>query len=354
MDVISVVLKVTEGIADRAALAVMNAEECKLLASLAEQTKPFLQTLEQLHVDDPSLLAALDLMLHAFNAADQAIEDCCKSTRLTGTLFDSRNNEKLKHVAQKLEHVLQQLLLASLPITEEMRQSILALQDNLRQAKFDSVAASTHQTRVWKDEMEKAFNRNLEGTEEMKTILVDMMKEHSRTVEAKLQDLAVLKEYMREARREKDQLLEYELKHIIDAIYESFEQKEKAPSSDLSAGLLDQLCCCPNSKEVKRDTVVLKDSGVTCERASIEERLRRGHEKDPVTKTEITSGEPITSSSAKTLVSFPVRIDGSENCETETENGHPLGDELNEAHSQHARADDPATSVCIHFSVACH
>ena len=221
MDVISAALKVAERIVDRGALAVTNAEERKLLASLAGQTKPFLQTLEQLHVDDPSLLAALDLMLHALNEADRVIEDCCKSTCLTGMLFASRNSDKLKHVAQKLQHALQQVPLASLPIVGEMHECMLALQDNLRKAKFDSVAASTHQTRVWKDEMEKAFNRNLEGTEEMETILVDMMKEHSRTVEAKLQDLAVLKDYMREARRNKDRLMEYELKHIIDAINES-------------------------------------------------------------------------------------------------------------------------------------
>ena len=351
MDVISAALKVAERIVDRAALAVTNAEECKLLASLAGQTKPFLQRLEQLRLDDPSLLAALDLILDALNEADRVIEDCCKSTVLIGMIFASRNSAKLKHVNQRLQHALQKIPLATLPAMEEMRQCMFALQDNLRKAKFNSVAVSTHQTRVWKDEMEKAFNKNLEGTEEMKTVLVDMMKEHSRTVEAKLQDLDVLKNYMREARREKDQLLEYELKHIIDAINESLKPKEQATASDLSADVLDQLCCCPISKEVMKDPVVLKDSGVTYERASIEDWLRRGNKKDPVTETEIKSYELIPNLLAKSLVSFAIAIDGSEKHQTETEKRQPRETELYEGRGQHTRAENAATSVCIKCAV---
>ena len=354
MDVISAALKVAERIVDRAALAVTNAEECKLLASLAGQTKPFLQRLEQLRLDDPSLLAALDLIFDALNEADRVIEDCCKSTVLTGMIFASKNSEKLKHVNQRMQHALQKIPLATLPAMEEMRQCMFALQDNLRKAKFNSVAVSTHQTRVWKDEMEKAFNKNLEGTEEMKTVLVDMMKEHSRTVEVKLQDLAVLKEYMHEARRDKDRLLEYELKHIIDAINESLKQTEQATASDLSAALLDQLRCCPISKQVMEDPVMLKDSGITYERASIEEWLRRGHKKDPVTRTEIRSGELIPNQLAKSLVSSAVGIDGLEDRQSGTEKRHPLGAELNEEHGKHARADNAVTPVCIHFTVVHH
>ena len=347
--VIGLAINAVEGIVERAALAVTNAEECKLLGSLAGQTKPFLQTLKQLHVDDPSLLAALDLMLDALNEADSVIQDCCKSTGLTGMLFASRNSEKLKHIAQKLQHALQQMPLASLPIMGEIHECVHTLKDNLRRAKFDSVAAS-QQTRVWRDEMEKAFNRSLEGTEEMKTVLIDMMNEHSRTVEAKLEDLAVLKDYMREARRDKDRLLEYELKHIIDAINESLKQKEETPLLGWSVSLLDQLCC-PISKEVMKDPVVLKDSGVTYERANIEEWLRRGHKKDPVTKDEVTSGELITNRLAKSLVSFANEIGRPEKRQIETEKRHLRRAELHEGRGQHARADDAATSVCIHLTV---
>ena len=139
--VIGSALNVVEGIANRAALAVTNAEECKLLASLAGQTKPFLQTLEQLRVNDPSLHAALDLILDALNEADRVIEDCCKSAGFIGMVFASRNSEKLKHVAQKLQHALQLVPLASLPILGEMHAGILDRKDNRSQAKFDSMAA---------------------------------------------------------------------------------------------------------------------------------------------------------------------------------------------------------------------
>ena len=121
--------------------------------------------------------------------------------------------------------------------------------------------------------MEKAFNKNLEGTEEMKTVLVDMMKEHSRTVEAELHGLIVLKDYMREARRNKDWLLEYELKHIINAINESLKQTEHATAPDLSADLLDQFCC-PISKEVVKNPVMLRDSGIAYMRSRNMEWLK--------------------------------------------------------------------------------
>ena len=75
-------MKIVEGIADHAARAVVNTEECKLLASLVERLKPFLQPLEQHPSDDPSMLTALDLVFDALDEADRVIETCCKSTFL--------------------------------------------------------------------------------------------------------------------------------------------------------------------------------------------------------------------------------------------------------------------------------
>ena len=103
-----------------------------------------------------------------------------------------------------------------------------------------------------------------------------------------------------------------------------------------------------------KDPVVLKDSGVTYERASIEDWMRRGNKKDPVTETEIKSYELIPSLLAKSLVSFAIAIDGSEKHQTETRKRPPLGDGLNKGRGQHTRAENAATSVCIHSTIIYH
>ena len=339
MDPLSVALRVVDGIADHAARAVANTEDCKLLAALAQQTKPFLHTLEQHPVDDPSLQTALDLVFDALNKADRVVETCCKSTYLTAMFCAGRNSEMLKHAAQKLEHALQQVPLASLPVTGEMHECVNVLTDELRRAKFDRAAASTHQTRMLKEEMEKAFNKNLKGTEEMKSIIVDMMKEHSMSVDARLQDLDVLKDYIRQARRDKDRQQEFELQQMIDVISESVQQSEAAPPSDLSDAVLDQLRC-PISMEVMKDPVMLKDSGMTYERDSIAKWLGRGHREDPMTKVEIRSGELIPNRLAKSMVCSAFGIEGSAEQQTEKEEEQPLEPGLYEGYGQQKGLND--------------
>ena len=333
MDILSAALKVVEGIAKHAAHAVANVEECKSLASLAEQTKPFLHALEQHPLDDPSLLEALDLVLDAVNEADKAIERCCTSTYLAAMVCASKNSEMLKQASQKLEHALNQLPLASLPITTEMHERILELTEHLRRAKFDSVAVSTNQTRKLREELEKAFHENRKGTEEMKSIIVDMIKEHSSTVEARLQDLDVFKRYIEEARREKDTQHEFELQQIIDVVSESIDEKERAASLQLSNEIRGHLCC-PISKEVMKDPVVLKDSGVTYDRASVVEWMRRGHREDPTTKIEIRYGELIPNRAVKSMVRSMLGIEGPAGRQMANKDEQLLKPGLYEGHGQ--------------------
>ena len=346
MDPLSVALKVVEGIADHAERAVANAEDCSLLASLAQQTKPFLHTLEQHPVDDPSLQRAMDLVFAALDEADRVIETCCKPTYLTAMFCAGRNSEALKRAAQMLEHALQQVPLASLPVTGEMHKCVNVLTDELRRAKFDRAAASTHQTRMLKEEMEKAFNKNLKGTEEMKSIIVDMMKEHSMSVDAKLQDLDVLKDYIHQARKDKDALYEFELQQLIDVISESIEKSEAAPSSDQSDAVLDQLRC-PISKEVMQDPVLLRDSGMTYERDSIVKWLGKGHRKDPINRMEIRSGELIPNRLVKSMVCSAYEIEGTAEEQSEKEEQPLLEPGLYEGYGQHKQADGTVESAYL-------
>ena len=338
-------LKLVEGIADHAARSVANTAECKLLASLVERMKPFLQTLEQHPADDPSLMTALDLVFDALDEADQVIETCCMSTYLAAMVCASKNNQMLKHATQRLEQALHQVPLASLAITGEIHECMRALEEDLRRANFDSAGTSTHQSGAL-EEMEKASDKIREGTEEMKSIIVHMTTQHSRSIEAKLQDLDVLKNYIREAQRDEDRLQEFKLQQVAHVISESILQKETAATSDEAVVSLDQLRC-PISKEIMKDPVVLKDSGVTYERANIAQWLGKGHRDDPMTKTEIKAGDLIPNRLVKSIVSSACGTEGSTEQQTEREEEQPLEAGLYEGYGQHKQEDGAMESAYL-------
>ena len=343
-------LKLVRDIADHAARAVANTEECKLLASLVERMKPLLLALDQHPLDDSSLLAALDLVFDALDEADRAIETCCKSTCLAAVVCASKNTQMLKHAAQKLEQALHQVPFGRLPIMGEMHECVLALEKDLRRANFDIGGTSTHQSRVLKEKMEKASDKIREVTEEMKPVIVDMMMQHSRSVEAKIQDLDVLKDYIREAQRDKDRPQEFMLQQIIDVVSESIVQKETATTSDAAVVALDQLRC-PISKEAMKDPVVLKESGVTYERSSIVKWLGKGHREDPMTKIEIKAGDLIPNRLVKSIVSSAFGTEGSAEQQIEKEEDQPLEAGLYEGHGQHKRVDGTINSAYLLISL---
>ena len=223
---------------------------------------------------------------------------------------------------------------------------MLAVGEDLRRANFDSAGTSTHHSQALKEEMEKASNKIREGTEEMKSIIIDMTKEQSRSIDARPQNLDALKVYILQAQTDKDRLQEFALQQMIGMISESIQQKGTAPPQDVADAVLDQLRC-PISMEVMKDPVILKDSGVTYERASIVQWLGKGHREDPMTKIEIRSGELIPNRMAKSMANTAFGIEGSADWQTETTEEPSLEAGLYEGRGQHKRADGTVESAYL-------
>ena len=340
MDLVNMSLKLVEAIVEHAARAVANTEDCKLLASLTKQTKPFLQTLEQNPVEDLTLQTALNLVFDALKEADQVIETCCRSTRLTRMLCAPINSQMLERAAQKLEHALQQVPFDRLQVASEIHEGLLSLREDLRRAKFDSAAASSHQARMLKEEMEKAFDQYLKGTEKMKSIVVETMTKHSKSINDRLQDVDVLKDYVRQAQKDKDERQEFALQQIINVISESIQQNEAASSAEVADVVHDQLRC-PISAGV------VKDPGMTYEGDSISKRPEKGKTEDSVTTKEIKSGEPIPNRLVKTMMGPAFGIEGAADRQTEKKESLSLEAGLYEGHGQHKRPDGTVESAYL-------
>ena len=173
-----------------------------------------------------------------------------------------------------------------------------------------------------------------------------MIKEHSMSVDARLQDLDLLKDYIHQARKDKDRQQEFELQQIIDVISESIQQSLAATPSDVVDTLLDQLRC-PISMEVMKDPLMPRDSGMTYERDSIVKWLKNGHREDPVTKIEIRSGELIPNRLVESIVGSAFGIEEAAEQLIEKEEDLCLEPGLYEGYGQHKRADGVVKSAYL-------
>lgn len=290
MDPVTIALSVVQNVVKSAERATSNQDNCSLLATLAGQTVPMLQQLEDRPLDDPIVLRALELLTDALQQAQKAVEVCGTCTYFVGMVYASKHSQMLREAATKLEFALDQLPVAAIGLTAEMHNCLFSLKDDLRKARFHERASAANQATLLKEEMEKAFLDNRKGTENMKCMIQEMLQEYSQKTEEKLKDLEILKQYAVEAQKAKDAREEYELKQIMDVIAESLKD---TTTPDLSIQSLDEHLLCPISKTTMKDPVVLKDSGMTYDRSSIVEWMQRGYRRDPVTQTEIKSGDLI-------------------------------------------------------------
>lgn len=89
-----------------------NEAGCQLLADLAEQTLTVLNKLEERQFE-ASVTTALELVNAALTGAKDAVVKCCKTNFLSALLHHESYTLALKHAAEKLEHALSQIPLAT-------------------------------------------------------------------------------------------------------------------------------------------------------------------------------------------------------------------------------------------------
>lgn len=295
-DPLSLALNVAEKLLSQVKGVKTNHALCQMLGNLVEDTLKILRQLEGRLFDSPTT-TAFELVKGALREAQEIVDKCCNITFFTALLHNNNYALAIKHAAEKLEHALSQIPLASVGMTVDMLSNIVALTTQIRNAKVEEREAIAHQIVALKDAFEKAFNQSGQGTEDLKNLIQKVLQQQSSSKGELITELAVLKEQAYEANKRKEKQLEFELNQIIAVISASLGEVNEVPR------LMDDFedCLrCPISKDIMRDPVVLKDSGMIYDRSSIEEWLRRGHHQDPLTKVELMSKELVPNSTLRT------------------------------------------------------
>jgi len=255
-DLLGLSTTLVKGILSRVKEVKTNEEECKLLASLAEKTLPLLEMLHAKELSDPSVTNAIELVHEALKDTDKAVEDCYKAAFFSALMHPDIYSIPLKHAAERLDHAISQIPLVSISMVAEIQSDMAALYDQLRQAKPNDKASMADQTRALNKELDGAFQRSIQDSDEVKKLIRELMQEHSSSNYELRIELAKLQTNASEARMAKEKQQEFELNQIIAVLSES-----------------------------------LGEGSMIYDRSSIEEWLKRGHHRDPLTNIELISGD---------------------------------------------------------------
>ena len=295
MDPVSTALSLVQALCRRAEDVRTNSEDCKQLAEFAKRTVPFLEHLSTHSATDLGINRGLEAVVEALELADSAVAECCKSSALVAVFYSDKIAEKLKKAASTLSYALSLLSTANVGLAAETQDDIFNLKEQLKNVHFSQVAAAREQARELKCLLEIGFNTNAEASEEIKGMIEGLLQNHSKTRDQQQADLELLKDCLVDARRNKERLEEFQLLQIIDAIEAGAIAPEKH-SEDTSLRDEEELIShlyCPISMERMMDPVVVKESGITYDRCSIQKWFERGHRNCPQTNISLISLELI-------------------------------------------------------------
>lgn len=278
----NVVTKILSSVRD----AKTNEEECKALARMADQTLQVMKTVKANELSDPCATKTMNLMHEALIEAHKAIENCSDVAFFSALLWPESYSLPLKHASDKLKHVLSEVPLALTNMTANIQSDMFASLDQLRHTIFNRRAAVAHQNINLRNELEKAFHQQLQESEEINISIRELIEEQISSRKELKKELTTLKRHVNKARMAKETLEEYALNQIIEVIADSLGDvnRGRALTRDLKESL-----CCPISKQIMWDPVIVKESEMIYDRATILEWLERGHRHDPLTNVELIS-----------------------------------------------------------------
>eukprot|EP00210_Caulerpa_lentillifera_P001925 g1850.t1 len=264
-----------------------NREGCE---SLARRVRSTLRIVLQL--DDISLESlveiALELVKDALKEAQDTIDKCCQTSLFSGLLYHDKIDEALKNAISKLDNACAQIPLAQAGISSTMQANLSDMPHQLNCIKFEQRAAMAHQIQELKEVLERGFFQERKQMAEVKELVQKVILKHIQTKEEIKAQIDLLTKEILGARKDKEAQMEFELNQVIAAIHESMKATSKAKDrlQDFKDGLL-----CPISKDIMEDSVILKDTGNTYDRSSIQEWFERGHDKDPMSNVKVSSKE---------------------------------------------------------------
>eukprot|EP00210_Caulerpa_lentillifera_P008538 g8144.t1 len=265
----------------------INRESCELLARKVRSTLGIVLQLDDASLNS-SVVTALELVKDALKEAQETINNCCQTSLFSSLLYHKDHDIALNGVTSKLENACAQIALAQAEIYSDLQTELSDLPHQLNHIKFGQTAAMAHQVQELREVLEKGFFQERKQMAEVKELVQKVITKHLETREEIKAQIDLLTKEILGARKDKEALMEFELNEVITAMHQSMKATSRAKDrlQDFKDGLL-----CPISKDIMEDPVILKETGNTYDRSSIQEWFELGHSKDPLTNVKVSSKE---------------------------------------------------------------
>eukprot|EP00210_Caulerpa_lentillifera_P005617 g5371.t3 len=268
-----------------------NREGCQFLRNVVERMQGVLHQFEEKQIED-SIETTLTLLTDAIIEAQETVEKTCSAGFISTMLFHEEYALKLTKISAKIEAALFQIPKTSLEINGALGFDIHALLRLVHHANFEKLAATSDGMMALKDILESAFHNNCKEPQGLKKIVQELSKENLMSKEELKRGLEVLRKEAFAAKKSQNTQREFECNALIEVLSKilhdaSGSQEESQEESQK----LEDCLCCPISGDIMRDPVILKETGMTYDRKSIEEWFKRGQDRDPLTNVQLESKE---------------------------------------------------------------
>eukprot|EP00210_Caulerpa_lentillifera_P005619 g5372.t1 len=264
-----------------------NREACQFMLNVAERMQGVLHQFEEKQVED-SIETTLILLTEALIEAQDVVEKSCSAGFISSMLYHEDFALTLTKISAKVEDALFHIPITSLETNVALGFDIFTLVHLVHHVKFEKLAATSDRIMALKNILESAFHNDCRGPQDLKKIVAELSNEHLMSKEELNAGLEVLKIEASNAKKSQNTQREFECNALIKVLSKTLHD---ASGSQEKSQKLEDCLCCPISDEIMSDPVILKETGMTYDRSSIEEWFKRGNDRDPLTNVRVESKE---------------------------------------------------------------
>eukprot|EP00210_Caulerpa_lentillifera_P008472 g8082.t1 len=274
-----------------------NHEGCELLAKKVRSTLRIVLQLNDISFES-SVATTVELVKDALKEAQETIDKCCQTSLFSGLLYHENHDVALKHAMSKLENACVQISLVQAEIYSDVQTTLSDLPHQLNRNKFEQTAAMVHQVQELREVLERGYFKEHKQMAEVKELVQKVITKHIDTREQIKGQIDLLMKEILEVRKDKEAQMEYELSEVIATIHESMKYTKELP---LLIQESTEHLCCPITKDILKDPVLLVESGVTYDLSSINDWFSKGNSVDPITRIGITTTELVPNYALKEI-----------------------------------------------------
>eukprot|EP00210_Caulerpa_lentillifera_P005611 g5367.t1 len=239
-----------------------------------------------------SIETTLTLLTEAVIEAREIVEKTCSAGFISSMLFREEYASALTKISAKIGVALFQIPKTSLQMNVVLGFDIFILVHLVHNVKFEELATMNDRITALNNILESAFHNDRKEPQDLKKIVEELCKKHLMSKEGINTGLEVLKIEAYDAIKNQNVQRVFECNALIEVLSNTLHNAtgSQDQSQDQSQKLEDCLRC-PISGEIMSDPVLLRETGMTYDRSSIEEWFKRGNDRDPLTNVRVESKE---------------------------------------------------------------